>query len=132
LALGTLAAGGVGGCLDGVNAHGLTVALLADDETMSTHPMEPAGQAGVGLNEINVLRMLLDTCADVDEAREGGLSSGERKELVVLRHKQRLETENEILRRAAAPFARDGIVSKMIYSRRGQRPAGTGHAPSLF
>jgi len=64
----------LGGCLDGVNAHGLTVALLADDETMSTHPMEPAGQAGVGLNEINVLRMLLDTCADVDEAKQALLS----------------------------------------------------------
>jgi hypothetical protein len=64
----------LGGCIDGVNAHGLTVALLADDETMSTCPMEPAGQAGVGLNEINVLRMLLDTCADVDEAKQALLS----------------------------------------------------------
>jgi len=48
----------------------------------------------------------------VDEGREEGLSGGERKELVALRHKQRLATENEILRQAAAPFARAGIVPK--------------------
>jgi transposase len=49
----------------------------------------------------------LDGRADVDEGREPGLTNDERKELVQLRRdKWRLVTENEILRRAAAFFAR--------------------------
>jgi len=51
--------------------------------------------------------------ADIEEGKKEGLTSDERKELVALRRdKRRLETENEILRRAAALFARDGIVPK--------------------
>src|SRR5262249_54936792 len=58
------------GVLDGINSEGLTVSLLADDELMSKFPMEPAGQDAVGLGVVQMLRLLLDTCADVDEAKQ--------------------------------------------------------------
>ena len=46
--------------------------------------------------------------ADVDDGVRDGLASSEQAEVVALRRdKRRLEMENEILRRAAAYFARD-------------------------
>ena len=48
--------------------------------------------------------------ADVDDGVVGGLTSSEQSELVQLRReKRRLEMENEILRRAAAYFAKDAL-----------------------
>jgi hypothetical protein len=55
------------GGMDGVNEAGLSVALLADNETPEP---EPTGQPQVGLSEQQVVRYLLDTCATVDEAKE--------------------------------------------------------------
>lgn len=55
------------GGMDGVNDAGLTVALLADNE--SPDP-EPTGGPQVGLSEQQIVRYLLDTCATVDEAKE--------------------------------------------------------------
>ena len=50
--------------------------------------------------------------ADVDAGRKEGLSSDERKELVKLRRENRtLAMENEILKRAAAFFAREAVAS---------------------
>jgi transposase len=48
--------------------------------------------------------------ADVDEGIKDGLTSAEQAEVVRLRRdNRRLEMENEILRRAAAYFARDTL-----------------------
>lgn len=51
--------------------------------------------------------------AAIEEGRLDGLSAGEQKELVELRRKARqLELENEILKRAAAYFARENVLPK--------------------
>jgi len=57
------------GCFDGVNSEGLVVALNADDETTNDYPWEATDRASVGLDVLNVPRLLLDTCANVEEAK---------------------------------------------------------------
>ena len=57
------------GVLDGINSEGLTVTMLADDESYDMFGMEPADN-GVGLGVQQTLRLLLDTCATVEEAKE--------------------------------------------------------------
>jgi hypothetical protein len=70
------------GVLDGINSEGLTVALLADDELTLRYKMEPAGSAGVGLGALQMLRMLLDTCATVEDAKEALLLTKQYYEIV--------------------------------------------------
>ena len=48
--------------------------------------------------------------ADIDDGVKDGLTTAEQSEIVQLRRdKRRLEMENEILRRAAAYFAKDAL-----------------------
>jgi hypothetical protein len=56
------------GCVEGLNDAGLVVVLLADDETPGLRPTGGTQQAGV--DELQLGRFLLDTCATVDEAKE--------------------------------------------------------------
>ncbi len=57
------------GAVDGINSQGLTVAMLADDETPAKYGVQPLYQSAVGLNEVQIIRFLLDSCADCQEAR---------------------------------------------------------------
>ena len=67
--------------------------------------------ADLGISE-SCLRRWMDR-ADVDDGRRPGLTSDERAELVKLRREKRvLELENEILKRAAAYFARENVLPK--------------------
>jgi transposase len=51
--------------------------------------------------------------ADVDEGRRDGVSSRDREELIELRRELRVaKLENEILKRAAAFFARENVLPK--------------------
>lgn len=57
------------GVHDGVNSEGLGVALLADDETIARYPNDQPLTVGVGMYAPMLLRFLLDTCANVAEAK---------------------------------------------------------------
>jgi hypothetical protein len=61
----------LGGVLDGINSEGLTVAIFADDETITEYGREPF--PGVGFNELMSMRYLLDNCSNVEEAKEAML-----------------------------------------------------------
>ncbi len=58
----------LGAALDGVNDEGLVVVAASDVESAAVG-LEPAGSA-VGLDELQVVRHLLDTCATAADARD--------------------------------------------------------------
>ncbi len=63
----------------------------------------------LGISESCLRRWM--AVADVDDGRRPGLTSDDKTELVALRRKNRvLEMENEILKRAAAYFARENVL----------------------
>lgn len=64
--------------------------------------------ADFGISETTLRRWLKQ--ADIDDGKTDGVTSAEQDELVQLRRRARiLEQENEILRRAAAYFAKDSL-----------------------
>lgn len=74
---------------------------------------QPVAQiaADLGISESCLRRWM--GVADVDDGRRPGVTSDERAELVKLRREKRvLELENEILKRAAAYFARENVLPK--------------------
>jgi transposase len=76
---------------------------------------------GLGISESCLRNWMAQ--ADVDDGRRDGLSSDERKQLALLRKEnRRLEVENEILRRAAALFARENVLPNDLPGRGAARP----------
>ena len=74
---------------------------------------KPVAQIAVdlGISE-SCLRRWMDV-ADVDDGRRPGVTTDEKAELVALRRKNRvLELEVEILKRAAAYFAKENVLPK--------------------
>jgi hypothetical protein len=63
------------GTIDGINSEGLTVALLGDDEIVATHGPEMNREVTAGLAVLQSMRLLLDTCANVDEAKAALLAN---------------------------------------------------------
>ncbi|MEA2001859.1 MAG: transposase [Actinomycetota bacterium] len=65
----------------------------------------------LGVSESGLRRWMAQT--DIDEGKRQGLSSSEKKELTRLRKENRvLQMENEILKRAAAFFAKENVLPK--------------------
>lgn len=66
------------GTLDGINSEGLVVSIMADEEAMAELGPDIEMYLGpprvVGLHELQVMRLLLDTCATAEEAKEALLT----------------------------------------------------------
>ena len=58
------------GVLDGINSEGLTVTLAMDAQLDDEPSVAPTRVPAVGLGELQTLRLLLDTCATVEEAKQ--------------------------------------------------------------
>jgi len=64
------------GAMDGINEKGLVVVCNAhaDHRLDPAYKVEPVDHPEAGLNELQVVRYLLDMCADVEEAKDALLS----------------------------------------------------------
>jgi hypothetical protein len=104
------------GCAtDGINSEGLTVALLADVETglPIMYPEDDpgacynyegtylTGRGAVGLAEVQVVRFILETCKDADEAK--------RALLTIMHHYQQIPLHYIVGDRHGKGFVFEGI-----------------------
>ena len=62
----------LGGVLDGINSKGLAICVNGDEIATGQHFKEGLqfGKEGLGLNELQSMRLILDSCANVNEAKE--------------------------------------------------------------
>ena len=65
----------LGGVVDGINEKGLVVALLADDEVSQRYELDGADGPQAGFGVVQIGRHLLETCADVEEAKQALLEA---------------------------------------------------------
>lgn len=68
----------MGGTLDGMNSEGLVVSILADEQALfelgPRLEVNPGTARAIGLNELQLARLLLDTCATAEDAKEALLT----------------------------------------------------------
>ena len=86
---------------------------LANQRDESGDRVTPVAQvaADLGISDSCLRNWIAQ--AEIDVGRRDGVSSAELTELVELRRRNRvLETENEILKRASAYFARENVLPK--------------------
>jgi len=60
----------LGGATDGINSEGLAVALMADIGTTESRDYRRRQDTGVGINEMQTVRFLLENCSNAKNARE--------------------------------------------------------------
>ncbi|GAA5001214.1 C45 family peptidase [Actinopolymorpha pittospori] len=61
------------GCMEGINEHGLAVMLLLADVESAGAPVDAGPQ--VGLSSLQLPRFVLDTCTDVEQAKQALLGA---------------------------------------------------------
>jgi Acyl-coenzyme A:6-aminopenicillanic acid acyl-transferase len=61
------------GCMEGINEHGLTVALLIADMENAGEPVQAGPQ--VGISSVQLPRFVLDTCENVEQAKQALLTA---------------------------------------------------------
>lgn len=86
---------------------------LANQRDERGQPLSPVSKIAkdLGISDSCLRNWISQT--EIDAGGREGLSTKERKELVELRRRARvLEMENEILKRAAAFFARENVLPK--------------------
>lgn len=63
------------GVMDGVNSEGLAIAILSDNDVISEIGVDAYMGFKAGFNEMQIMRCILDTCTDIEEAKKVLLSA---------------------------------------------------------